>query len=203
MIQLLGPFTAHLLLSFQVAWVQSMSEVTSIHSLAQTVNAGSVLFEEGTAGGGMIILLSGRLEVYRGGTKVGTITEPGSYVGESTVLTGNHRSATVVAESSATIIRLSAPQAVAFLQEREMEGKALRNLAERLETANNQLVEKQEKLGEHRESMTELLNSLRMLYTEMDKADASPDSYYEAMRNLRRLINTFGTGRLTKGRIQI
>lgn len=183
--------------------MQHMSEVTSIHSLAQTVNAGSVLFEEGTVGGGMIILLSGRLEVYRGGIKIASITEPGSYVGESTVLTGNQRSATIVAESSATVIRLSEPQAVAFLQEREMEGKALRNLADRLETANNQLVEKQEKLGEHRESTTELLNSLRTLYTEMDRADASPEAYYEAMRNLRRLINTFGTGRLTKGRIQI
>jgi CRP-like cAMP-binding protein len=180
-----------------------MSEVTSIHSLAQTVTAGAVLFEEGTAGGGMVILLSGRLDVYRGGIKVGSITEPGSYVGESTVLTGNQRSATVVAESSATIIKLSAPQALAFLQEREMEGKVLRNLVERLETANNQMVEKQGRLAEHRESMTELLTSLRNLYTEMDKAEASQDAYYEAMRSLRRVINTYGTGRFTKGRIQI
>ena len=180
-----------------------MSEITSIHSLAQTVTAGAVLFEEGTVGGGMVILLSGRLDVYRDGTKVGSITEPGSYVGESTVLTGNHRSATVVAESSATIIKLSANQASAFLQEKATEDKAVRNLVERLETANEQLVEKQGRLEEHRQSMTELLEAMRTLYTEMDRADQSPDAYYESMRSLRRLINTYGTGRLSKGRVQI
>ena len=180
-----------------------MSEVKSIHSLAQTVAAGEVLFEEGTEGGGMIILLSGRLDVYRGGIKIASITEPGSYVGESTILTGNQRSATVVAESSATIIQLSAPQAAAFLQGKETEGKALRNLAERLESTNAQLVEKQGRVTEFKDSMTELLNSLKALYTEMDKTDPSSDSYYEAMRNLRRLINTYGTGRFSKGRIQV
>ena len=121
-----------------MVWRQAVSEVKSIHSLAQTVAAGEVLFEEGTEGGGMIILLSGRLDVYRGGIKIASITEPGSYVGESTILTGNQRSATVVAESSATIIQLSAPQAAAFLQGKETEGKALRNLAERLESTNAQ-----------------------------------------------------------------
>ena len=81
--------------------------VSSIHSLAQTVSAGTVLFEEGTRGGGMVILLSGRLNVLKGGHKVGVISEAGAYVGEATVLTGKTRSATVVAESSSTIIRLS------------------------------------------------------------------------------------------------
>ncbi|MBV71452.1 MAG: hypothetical protein CMH52_08880 [Myxococcales bacterium] len=186
-----------------MVWGQVVSEVKSIHSLAQTVAAGEVLFKEGTEGGGMIILLSGRLDVYRDGIKIGTITEPGSYVGESTILTGNQRSATVIAESSATIIHLSASQATAFLQGRETEGKALRNLAERLESTNSQLVEKQGRLTEHKESMTELLSSLKNLYAEMDKTEPSQDAYYESMRNIRRLINTYGTGRFTKNRIQV
>ena len=160
------------------------------------------LFEEGTEGGGMIILLSGRLDVYRGGIKIGSISDPGSYVGESTtkpVIRGHDR----CAESSATIIQLSASQAAAFLQGKETEGKALRNLAERLESTNAQLVDKQGRVTEFKDSMTDLLNSLKALYTEMDKTDPSSDSYYEAMRNLRRLINTYGTGRFSKGRIQV
>ena len=180
-----------------------MSEIKSIHSLAQTVPAGTILFEEGTAGGGMIILLSGRLEVSRGGTKVGSITEPGAYVGESTVLTGNERSATVTAETSATIVRLSSAQANAFLQEKATEEKVVQNLATRLDTANDLLVEKQERLGTQKEAMTELLTAMRTLYRDMDSADATSEAYSESMRNLRRLINTDGTGRFTKGRIQI
>ena len=180
-----------------------MTEITSIHTLAQTVTAGTVLFEEGTAGGGMVILLSGHLDVYLGGTKIGEITEPGSYVGEATVLTGNQRSATVTAGSSATIIRLSLKQATAFLAAKDAEDKVLQNLANRLQSANDQLVEKSETLGEHREAMTELLNGLRVLYTDMDRADASSDAYYEAMRSLRRLINTYGTGSFSEGRFQI
>jgi CRP-like cAMP-binding protein len=180
-----------------------MSEITSIHSLAQTVTAGTVLFEEGTAGGGMVILLSGRLEVYRGGTKVGEVTDPGSYVGESTVLTGNQRSATVIAESSATIIKLSSKQAIAFLAAKGAEDKVLHNLTDRLHDVNDQLVDKTERIANHKEAMTELMTGLRTLYSEMDKADPSPDAYYEAMRTLRRLINTYGTGRFTTGRFQI
>ena len=48
-----------------------------------------------------------------------------------------------------------------------------------------------------------MLQALRTLYIEMEKADASRDAYYEAMRALRRLVNTYGTGRYTKTRILI
>ena len=180
-----------------------MSEITSIHSLAQTVTAGTVLFEEGTAGGGMVILLAGRLDVYLGGTKVGEITDPGSYVGESTVLTGNQRTATVIAESSATIIRLSSKQAIAFLAAKGAEDKVVHNLANRLKDANDQLVDKSERLTSQKEGMTELLAGLREMYTEMDRAGPSSEAYYETMRTLRRLINTYGTGRFSNGRFQI
>ena len=76
-------------------------------------------------------------------------------------------------------------------------------MATRLDTANDLLVEKQERLGTQKEAMTELLTAMRTLYRDMDSADATSEAYYESMRNLRRLINTYGTGRFTKGRIQI
>jgi len=180
-----------------------MSELTSLHSLAQTVKAGTVLFEEGTTGGGMIILLSGRLAVYRGGHKVGTIAEPGAYVGESTVLTGQNRTATVVAESSATLVRLTENQANAFLNTPAAENKVVRHMSDRLRSVNQQLIEKLDRITNQKEAMTEMLQALRTLYIEMEKADASRDAYYEAMRALRRLVNTYGTGRYTKTRILI
>ena len=180
-----------------------MKEFSSIHSLAQTLSAGTTVFEEGTIGGGMIILLTGALDVYRGGTKVGSINEPGSYVGEATVLTGKSRSATVVAESSATIIRLSAKQALAFLDSTGTEEKVVRNMSERLESANDQLVEKTEKIGSYREAMTEVLETLKTTYIELDQSSRDAAALENAMKQIRLVINNFGSGRFTKGRIQI
>ena len=180
-----------------------MSEFSSIHSLAQTITAGTTLFEEGTVGGGMIILLTGSLDVFRGGTKVGVISEPGSYVGEATVLTGKTRSATVVAESSVTIIRLSSSQALAFLDATGAEEKVVRNMSERLESANDQLVEKTAKIASHREAMTELLDGLKSLYVEMDQSASDAAAFATAMKQVRLLVNNYGTGRFTKGRIQV
>ena len=60
--------------------------------------------EEGTAGGGIIVLLSGRLTVKRKPAKLES-SQNGLLAGESTFVTGKLRSAAVVAENSATIIR--------------------------------------------------------------------------------------------------
>ncbi len=180
-----------------------MKEFSSIHSLAQTISAGTTVFEEGTVGGGMVILLTGVLDVYRNGTKVGSISEPGSYVGEATVLTGKSRSATVVAESSATIIRLSGKQALAFLDSTGIDEKVVRNMSERLESANDQLVEKTEKIGTQREAMTEVLETLKGLYIELDQGHRDAAALENAMKQIRLLVNNFGSGRFSKGRIQV
>ena len=175
--------------------------VNSIHSLAQTVSAGTVLFEEGTRGGGMIILLSGRLNVLKGGHKVGTISEAGAYVGEATVLTGKNRSATVVADSSSTIIRLSSIQAEAFLDAKGAGKKVVRNMAERLERAHDQIAGSQDKITGQVDAMTELLGGLRALYDDMKELEATAESMNEVRRKVRRLINTYGTGEFSKNRI--
>ena len=174
-----------------------MTDVKSIHSLAQTVESGTVLFEEGAPGGGMIILLSGRLSVSVRGQEVAVISEPGAYVGETSVLTGNARSATVTASSSATIIRLSKKQASVFLQAEAAEGKVVENLSKRLGKTNDTLTENLSRLHEVSQGLYQLLRALKSLYQQMDEAEASSESYHEAMRVLRRLINEYGSAKLT------
>ncbi len=58
---------------------------------------GDVLVHEGGAAGGLWVLVSGALEVRKGGVRVNTITGPGAIVGEISVLLGTAFSATVVA----------------------------------------------------------------------------------------------------------
>ena len=171
-----------------------MTDVKSIHSLAQTVEPGTILFEEGAPTGGMIILLSGRLSVSVRGQKVASISEAGSYVGETSVLTGQARSATVSAESSVTFIRLSRSQAQVFLQAEAAEGKVVENLSARLARANDTLTEKLSRLVSS--GMHDLLTKLKGLYREMDEAEPTPNSYHEAMKAVRRLVNEYGTAKL-------
>ena len=171
-----------------------MVDISSIHSLAQTVEPGTVLFEEGTAGGGIVVLLAGRLIVTKKGHTVGRITEPGSYVGESTFVTGKLRSATVTAESSATIIRLSAQQSADFLHTREAESKLIRTVTERLSAANDSLLERSQAIEELSNCLKDLLTGIGELYVESEgDADDGQDGI---RKGLRVLVNGLPTERL-------
>lgn len=172
----------------------------SLHSLARTVKAGTTILEEGTAGGGMIILLAGRLGVYRDGKKVGEIAEQGAYVGESSVITGQDRMATIKAETSVTIVRLSAKQATAFLGTEAAGKKMVRNIADRLEAVNMKLVEQQQRIDELKGVMAEVLDAVKLSALALDgRVDAK--SVAETRKALRALVNRYGTGRYTAKRI--
>lgn len=173
----------------------------NLHSLARTVKAGTTILEEGTAGGGMIILLAGRLGVYRNGKKVGEIAEQGAYVGESSVITGQDRMATIKAETSVTLVRLSARQATAFLGTEAAGKKMVKNIADRLEAVNERLIEQQARIDELKTAMADVLAGVKGATIDLDgQTDAR--SVAETRRALRALVNRFGTGRYTARRIQ-
>ena len=58
---------------------------------------GEVVVREGTTSGGIWVLVSGALDVYRGAAVVNSVTEPGATVGEVSVLLGSPHGATVLA----------------------------------------------------------------------------------------------------------
>ena len=64
----------------------------------RTLADGEVLLVQGEGGGDLFILLSGKLVVVRDGVNIATISQPGTLVGEMSVLLGIRNSATVRAE---------------------------------------------------------------------------------------------------------
>ena len=166
-----------------------IANVDSIHSLARTVDAGTVLFEEGTTGGGLCILLSGRLDVMKGRELVGTITEPGAYVGESTFVTGEVRTATVVASTSATIIRLTSQQSAEFLQKPEIEGKLVRTVTARLASANDAILEKTQRYRELEGALSQLLTDMKLVYDDFKELDELDAQSQEILRRIRVNVN--------------
>ncbi len=58
---------------------------------------GDIVVQEGGVAGSLWVLVSGALQVRKGGVPVNTITQPGALVGEISVLLGSAFSATVVA----------------------------------------------------------------------------------------------------------
>jgi predicted acylesterase/phospholipase RssA/CRP-like cAMP-binding protein len=72
--------------------------------------AGEPLLREGDVGDSLFLLFSGKLQVLiasRGKTTPVSELEPGAYVGESALLTGDRRSATVVALTDTVLVELS------------------------------------------------------------------------------------------------
>jgi len=64
---------------------------------------GEALITEGDAGGELYVLESGRLTVERDDVRIATILDPGALIGEMSVLLGVDHSATVRADTQATV----------------------------------------------------------------------------------------------------
>jgi CRP-like cAMP-binding protein len=69
----------------------------------RTLAEGEVLLVQGEGGGDLFILLSGKLVVVRDGVNIASIAQPGTLVGEMSVLLGIRNSATVRAERESKV----------------------------------------------------------------------------------------------------
>ncbi len=69
----------------------------------RTLANDEVLLVQGEGGGDLFILLSGKLVVVRDGVNIATLAQPGTLVGEMSVLLGIRNSATVRAEREAKV----------------------------------------------------------------------------------------------------
>jgi CRP-like cAMP-binding protein len=61
----------------------------------KTVAAGTVLFAEGKRSGALCILIDGQVEILRGDFQVNTVSEPGAFFGEMSLLLNIAHTATV------------------------------------------------------------------------------------------------------------
>jgi len=110
--------------------------------------AGSVILHEGGRTGHLYVLIEGKLEVVKGSTVIATITDPGSVLGEMSVLLDRPHTANVRAAVDSAVYEIE--DAAAFL--RKQPGVALliaRGLAQRLNVANTYLADLKQQYAGH------------------------------------------------------
>ncbi len=130
---------------------------------------GTILLTEGITTGRVYILVSGAIEVLRGGTQVTVLAEPGSLVGEMSVLLNTPHTATARTLGETTVHEVE--NAEAFFRDRPaMSWLVASLLAHRLNAATTYLVDLKRQFaghGDHLEMIGEVLESL-MLQEERD-----------------------------------
>ena len=133
-----------------------------IGGIRQNVSAGTVVLHEGGRTGHLYVLIEGRLEVIKGDTVVATIAEPGSVLGEMSVLLDQPHTATVRAAQDSVVYEIN--DAASFL--RQQPGVTLliaRMLAQRLNAANTYLADLKQQYaghGNHLAMVGDLLQSM-------------------------------------------
>ena len=101
---------------------------------------GDVLIKEGDRGGDLYVLESGRLRVERDGVTLATISASGALVGEMSVLLGTENTATVRAETAATLRVVK--DALAYLERQPLVAlRVAMLLSQRLDATSAALVE--------------------------------------------------------------
>ena len=107
---------------------------------------GDVLIKEGDRGGDIYVLESGRLRVERDGVTLATITSAGALVGEMSVLLGTENTATVRAETRATLRVVK--DALAYLERQPLVAlRVAMLLSQRLDATSAALVELSKEKG--------------------------------------------------------
>ena len=104
--------------------------------------AGDVLIKEGDPGGDLYVLESGKLTVERDGIKLASVSASGALIGEMSVLLGTENTATVRAETAATLRVVK--DALAYLERQPLVAlRVAMLLSQRLDATSALLVEMQ------------------------------------------------------------
>lgn len=128
----------------------------------QRVEPGTTLLQQGRSTGRVYVLVGGRLEVLRGNVQVTVLDEPGSLVGEMSILLGSGHTATVRALDDAEVHVIEDGEAF-FSARPDLSWQVARLLAGRLNAATTYLVDLKRQFagtGNHLEMVGEVLESL-------------------------------------------
>lgn len=128
----------------------------------QDMADGMVLLEEGQMTGRAYVLVSGALEVLRGGTQVSVLDEPGALVGEMSILLRAPHTATVRASGSVRVMLIEDAEGF-FRSHPDLSWELARVVANRLNAATTYLVDikrQYEGHGTHLEMVGEVLEAL-------------------------------------------
>ena len=101
---------------------------------------GDYIIKEGDSDARIYVINTGRVEVTKGDKSLGELKD-GDFFGEMSFLTGEMRSASVVAKENSTIFMLDATSFLEMIKKNpELALKIMRGLAEKLKAANEKIV---------------------------------------------------------------
>ncbi len=84
----------------------TMNSVESLSEMDVEYQRGSIICEENTPGNEMYILKSGSIDVLMKGSRISTIDQPGTVIGETALLLGESRAATLKAKNTVVMTRI-------------------------------------------------------------------------------------------------
>ena len=90
--------------------MQDIIKQPDMQQYAKTFAPGETLFLEGDYSQDMYILVSGKLDVYKGDKKIAELADPGTTAGELSYLFGSKRTATIKALNDVEVIKVPADQ---------------------------------------------------------------------------------------------
>jgi CRP/FNR family cyclic AMP-dependent transcriptional regulator len=140
----------------------------------QLVADGTVLLAEGQNTGHVYVLAQGRIEVLRGDTQVTILDEPGSLVGEMSVLLGAPHTATARAMGDAKV-HVIENGAAFFSSHPELSWLVARLLAVRLNAATTYLVDVKRQFAGHEDHLQMVGEVLETLIHQQER-DFRPGS---------------------------
>lgn len=117
-----------------------MLKSPKVQSYLTPIRPGQVLFNEGDFTQDLCVLVSGRLEVFRGDQKMQEITEPGAVLGKISFVLGSRRTATVRAIDETQVLLVPQKEVGDFLKEfPEIAWDIPRRLAQEVDVASHVL----------------------------------------------------------------
>ncbi len=143
--------------------------------------AGEVVVQEGGVAGGIWVLVSGALQVRKGGVPVNTVTRPGALVGEISVLLGAPYGATVEA-TEPSVMRHAADGHALLASDPAITHLVAVGLAERLNFVTTYLADLRQQYGDAPglSMVSEVLNQIaqRQAPTTRPGSARDPDPAY-------------------------
>lgn len=124
--------------------------------------AGTILLPQGETTGRVYVLAEGRIEVVRGGHQITVLSEPGSLIGELSILLGIPHIATAKALGPVKVHVID-DAATYFSTHPDLAWLLARLLAKRLNAATTYLVDLKNQFagfGDHHEMVSEVLETL-------------------------------------------
>lgn len=116
-----------------------------------SVSQGATIFTEGERGDTMYVIVEGRVQIERKGSKAPVVLatlQPGSFFGEMAVVDQAERTATAVALTDVSLLAVHASELELLLAQRpDLGAKMIRTLVRRLKHTTNQVMDEKEKIA--------------------------------------------------------